>query len=151
MQVEERRTFPVALKKAWDYVTDFRHWPDWYAGLSNIIDPAAGSWELPGDEVRFEYRLLGRRLEGVSRIEEVREHEMTRFSSNVPGLPVIFQEWNWIDQGDHCDVLVTLETDDTGRFFEKVIEKTLLPRTLARDLQASLDNLYAILDVGMHE
>ena len=151
MQVEERRTFPVALKKAWDYVVDFRHWPDWYVGLSNIIDPAAGSWELPGDEVRFEYRLLGRRLEGVSRIEEMSEHNMTRFTSRIPGMPVVSQEWNWIDQGDHCDVVVTLETEDTVRFFERVIENTLLPRTLRRDLKESLENLHTILDLGIHE
>jgi hypothetical protein len=76
---------------------------------------------------------------------------MTRFTSNVPGLPVITQHWNWTDHGDRCEVVVTLETEDTGRFFEKVIDNTLLPRTLRRDLRESLENLHTILDVGIHE
>jgi hypothetical protein len=146
MHVEERRTFPVALKKAWDFTNEFRRWPDWYVGVSDLLDPATSAWDLPGDEVRFVYRLLGRRLEGVTRLEERIEHDLARFRSEIPGIPTTVQTWRWIDGGDHCEVVVTMEAEDTTRFFEKMIEKTLLPRTLRRDLRESLENLSAIFE-----
>ena len=47
-------------------------------------------------------------------------------------------------------VLETKE-DDLTSFFGKVIDKTMLPRILDRDLRGSLDNLEEIFVAGLYE
>jgi hypothetical protein len=87
MHTEVIRTYPVPLKMGFDYVDDFRMWPSWYVGMTNIIDPGHAAWLETGDEIRFGYKLLGRHLEGVAVLEERIDGELVRFHTDVPGLP----------------------------------------------------------------
>lgn len=153
MRTEVAKSFVVPLKEGFDYIDDFRLWPDWYVGMTEILDPALCQWILPGDTVKFAYRLLGRRVEGVATLDEKIDAEYVRFHSDVPGLPRVFQEWHYATAGNEAFITkVVLETkeDDITSFFGRMIDRTMLPRVLDRDLRGSLDNLEEIFFAGLH-
>jgi len=154
MRTEIAKMLPVPLKNGFDYLDDYKMWPDWYVGMTEVLDPAMAQWVFPGDSVKFAYRLLGRRVEGVSTLDEKIDGEFVRFHSDVPGLPRVYHEFHYGTAGDEAFILkVVLETkeDELTSFFGKVIDKTMLPRVLDRDLRGSLDNLEEIFVAGLHE
>lgn len=149
MRFEETHTMPIELKKGWDYITDFRHWPDWYAGMESIIEPEKCAWGAVGDSVRFTYKLLGRRIEGTSTLTKLDEGTMARFTTKVSGLPDVIHEWHYTDLRDHFIVRVELESGEPTSFMGRLVDGTLLPRALEKDLKRSLDNLEDIFEIGI--
>lgn len=152
MRAELTHTYPVPLKKGWDYTDDFTMWPAWYAGMTQIIEPETGAWAEPGDRVRYGYKLLGRHIEGVAILEETIEHELTRFRTETPGLPTFHFEYRLAEAGTEAFVLkVVMETEEPTSFFGKSIDRMLLPRIVERDLKRSLENLHDIFAAGMFD
>ena len=152
MRTEMTRTYPVPLKKGFDYIDDFKTWPAWYVGMTDIIEPETGAWSKAGDRVRFGYKLLGRRLEGVAVLEEWRDAELAAFHTEVPGLPVINFAYHYTDAGPEAFVLkVVMETEEPTNFFGKTIDRMMLPRVIERDLRQSLQNLDDIYTVGLFD
>jgi len=150
MRVELMRTFPVARKKAFDYLDDFTTWPTWYAGMLEIIEPDKARWSAAGDKVRFAYKLLGRRLEGECTLEEVHEAELVKFTATIPTVGDVHQEWFYRDAGDDAFTLkVVLETEEATSFFGKVIDKMVIPRVLERDLRHTLEHLEETFAIGI--
>lgn len=149
MRFEERRELPVSLKKMWDYTTDCRTWPDWYASMTEIVKP--GPWAGKGDTVDVAYKVLGRRLEFSCKIEEFKEHESIRFGAHLPKpLPLVHQHWTWEELGnDRVALSVTIEGDDPTNWFGKIIDRTVLPGIYRRDLANSLDNLAQMAAAGL--
>lgn len=142
------RTYPVPLKKGFDYISDFKTWPDWYVGMTEILEP--GTWHTPGDHVRCAYRLLGRRIEGKVILDGYREGELVTLHSEVPALPVVHEEWHYKEAGDSAFVLrVILETEEPTSFFGRAIDRMLLPVALERDLRHSLENLDSIFTADL--
>jgi hypothetical protein len=151
MHVEMTRTFPVARKKAYDYLSDFTTWPAWYVGVLEIIDPDTAAWEKPGDQVRYYYRMLGRRIESVNTLEELREAEFVRFTAKSPVAEVHF-EWTYTDAGeDTFSANVIMETNEPTNFFGRIIDKMVIPRMLERDLKHTFDNVEEMFAVGIPE
>lgn len=152
MRVEIMRTFPVPRKKAFDYLDDFHTWPMWYSGILEIIDPEKAAWEKKGDKVRFAYKLLGRRVEGESTLEEVKEAEYVKMTSSVPTVGDIHQEWTYADAGDGAFSLkVIMETDEPTKFFGKLIDKMVIPKFLEKDLLTTFEHLEETFAVGVPE
>ena len=151
MKTELTREFAIPMKVAYDYVNSFRSWPAWYAGMLEILDPGKGEWKVKGDRVRFAYRLLGRRVEGVAILEEKRENELTAFHTEVSGLPNVRFEYHYESKAPSAFQLrVVLQTEEPTSLFGKAIDRMVLPRVLERDLRQSLDNLQDIFGSGLH-
>jgi hypothetical protein len=151
LKTELTREFAVPTKAAYDYLNSFRSWPAWYAGILEILDPEKGAWKAKGDKVRFAYRLLGRRVEGVAILEEKREGELTAFHTEVSKLPNVRYEYHYESKGTAaCQLRVVLQTEEPTSFFGKAIDRMVLPRVLERDLRQSLDNLQDIFASGLH-
>ncbi len=152
MHTEVTRTYPAALKTGFDYCDDFRTWPMWYSGMTEIIDPDEATWMEPGDEVRFGYKLLGRRIEGVTSLEELVDAELVRFHTEIPGLPVVHFAYHYAEiEPERFELRVEMETEEPTSFFGRTIDRMLLPRALERDLRASMDNLTDIFAAGLFE
>jgi hypothetical protein len=149
MRFEETRTIPIELKKGWDYINDFRRWPDFYAGFDHIVDPDTCAWNKVGDSVGFTYRLLGRSIKGVATINERDEGVMVKFTTKVTPLPDVIQEWHYTDLDDHCILRVVLETEGATSFMGRLIDGTLLPKALEKDLKRTMDNLEDIFEMGI--
>lgn len=152
MRVEMRREFHVPLKQAYDYLMDWRHIPDWRIGTIEILEPAKAKWSQPGDSFRFAYRLLGRRVEGDAELVEVREHELIRLTSSVPGLGSMDESWRYEPIDDESFGMVVIqESPEPTSFFGRMIDRMLLPRVLEKDLARTLDNLEDIFSMGVPE
>ena len=169
MRTDVTRRFSVPLKKCFDYLDDFNTWPDWYVGMTEILEPEEAAWGAPGDEVRFAYRLLGRRVEGKAILDEYRHSEAVEFHTDIPGLPVAHFEYHYQEgelplQQDvlgppfralagekDCVLEVIMETEEPTSFFGRTIDRMLLPTTLERDLRHSLDNLDTIFTADLHD
>ena len=150
MRIELKRTYPVPLKKAFDYLDDYTTWPAWYTGVLEILHPEKCAWDKPGDEVHFAYKLLGRRLEGVCTLEEIREYEFVKFMSKMPAVGIVHFEWMYEDAGHEAFTLTAvMETEEITNFFGKILDKTLIPRMLERDLRMTLDNLADTFALGI--
>lgn len=152
MRTELTYTYPVALKKGFDYLDDFRMWPDWYVGMMGIIDPETCAWAKPGDKVRFAYKLLGRRIESTATLDKRQEVEFDVFRTEVPGLPVVHFEYHYsTTEPETFTLRVVMETEEPTSFFGKTIDRMLFPRLLERDLRRSLENLADIFAIGLPE
>jgi len=150
VRTELTHLFPVPLKKGFDYIDDFRMWPSWYVGMTEITAPETCAWIEPGDEVRFGYKLLGRHLEGVAILEERKVGELARFRTEVPGLPVIHFVYDYSEAGPEAfELKVAMETEEPTSFFGKTIDRMVLPRMIERDLAGSLENLHEIFVAGL--
>jgi hypothetical protein len=150
VHAELTRTYPVPVEQGFDFIDDFHSWPSWYVGMSEIIEPEQASWHDPGDEVRFRYALLGRHVEGVAILEDRSAAEMARFRTEVPGLPVFHFTYQYSKIGrDSFELDVTMDTDEPTSLFGKAVDRTLLPRTVERDVERSLENLEDIFGAGL--
>ena len=150
MRTELTYTYPVALKNGFDYLDDFRMWPDWYVGMMGIIDPETCAWAKPGDKVRFAYKLLGRRIEGTAILDKWHEAELIAYHTEVPGLPVVHFEYHYsTTEPETFTLRVVMETEEPTSFFGRTIDRMLLPRVLERDLKRSMENLADIFAIGL--
>lgn len=141
MQIGMTRTFPVPLSTGWQYLQNIAEIPHWRIGVIEILDPEA-AWSEPGDSYRFVTRVLVRRAEGTSTLEELREGEFERFTARMPGLPAVHEEWHFAPAGEGAFTLkVVQETEPATGLFGKAFDGMLLPRAAERDLRRELDNL----------
>jgi hypothetical protein len=150
MRVELSREFPIPLKQGYDYLMDPNLFSAWRVGMIEILDPQQPAWNTPGDRFRFAYRLLGRRVEGECVLEELKEAALVRFTATLPGLPTVHEAWHYrpIDD-DSFELKSVQETEEATNFFGKVVDRTLLPRAIERDLRRTLDNLEDIFSMGV--
>ncbi len=152
MRIELSRTFPIPVKKGFDYLLDYRTWPNWYSGIMEMLDPDMAAWSEPGDKVRFTYKLLGKRLEGEAVLEEKAEPQFAKLTSKIEGLPPVHQHWKYREAGPEAFVLeVVFEGEEATSFLGKTIDRWVLPRTVERDLKASLENLDDIFMTGFFD
>lgn len=151
MRTELAHTFPVSLREGFDYLREVGHWPSWYSGLTEILEaPPGGSWDEPGDTISFHYKVLGRLLDGEVVLKEMREYNLVRSIVSISGLPRVHQEYRYAaaDEGSFS-LKVVLETEEVRTFLGRVIDRTLLPRIMERDLTRTLENLQDIFVVGV--
>lgn len=150
MRVELTRTFPVPRKKAFDYLDDFTTWPAWYSGVLEILEADKAAWNAPGDKVRFAYKLLGRKLEGECTLDEVHEGELVKFTAEMAMVGEVHQEWIYSDAGEEAFTLkAIMETSEPTSFFGKMIDHTVIPRMLERDLRHTMDTLEETFAMGV--
>ena len=152
MRIELSREFHLPLKVAWDYLHEPRTFPEWRAGMLEVLEPDKARWTEVGDRFRFAYRLLGRRVEGESILDELKPGEVSRFTAKVPGLAAMHETWRYTPLGEEAfRIDIVQETDEAASFFGKTIDKMVLPRVVHRDLERSLDTLTEIFAAGLHE
>jgi uncharacterized protein YndB with AHSA1/START domain len=150
VRIEDTRRFAVPRQEVWDYLTDPATWPRLLAGLLEVTDPTPTSWAKPGDRVRFTYRLLGRRIEGELRLEEVIPAQYLKVHIEAPKIGALTQEWFFADAGEHSTTLrIICRTDEPTRFHERPIDRTVIPRAIQGDLTTTLDKLVAIFTLRL--
>jgi hypothetical protein len=152
LRTELERTLPGPLSKGFGYIDDFRTWPAWYKGMVEILEPDKGAWRQPGDEVRFAYALLGRRLEGSAVLERKREGELSVFRTRVPGLPTFHFEYHFAPDGPEAFSLkVVMQSEEPAGLLGMAFDRVILPRVVERDLRQSLENLHRVLGARPHK
>ena len=148
-QVTSGRAFDVARKDAFEYLTTPANWPAFYSGLIEVVDANGAGFAKAGDQVGFKYSLLGRVVHGVATLEEIQYGESVRHTVAVPGLPDVHQEWQYLDRGEGCEVSVTMNSGEASTFMGRAIDRFVIPRTLSRDLERTLENISEMFALGI--
>jgi len=150
VRIEETRRFPLSRQQVYHYLTDPKTWPLWLAGMLDIENAETATWEKPGDRVRFTYRLLGRRIKGETRLQEIIPAQYIKIQTDVPTVGALTQEWFYADTGEGSMTLkVVYEIDEPTSFFGRLIDRTVIPRAIQQDLTATLSNLETIFALGL--
>lgn len=143
------RNYPVERSDAFVYLTNPTVWPDYYSGVIEIRDADSTSFEKAGDAVSFTYSLLGRRVSGRTTIDEIREGEMVRHTTEVSGLPDVHQTWQYRDADSGFTLEVTMTTEESTNLLGRTIDRLVVPRALQRDVERTLDTLDGIFSLGV--
>ncbi len=153
VRIELTETFPVPLREGFEFLSQVDHWPNWHSGVTEIREaPKCGVWGKPGDTVLFCAKVLGRSLAGTVVMKEMRKYDLVRSVVTMLGLPEVHQEYRYTAADDDSFLLtVTLETEETTDFFGQVVDRTLLPRIMERDLRRTMVNLQDIFATGIPE
>ncbi len=151
MRSRHERTYPVSVEHGWDYINDVSRWPQWYSGLLQIHHPESASWERPGDQVHWSYRLLGRTLQGSVVLVRMAPPRLVSLRSHIQRLPDVLWEYRFEDAGPRAFTLtIVMETPEVATFFGRSIDSVLVPRLLERELDASLENLDNLFSTGVY-
>jgi carbon monoxide dehydrogenase subunit G len=149
MRTETTLRISMPRKKVYDYLIDPKTWTSWMAGLIAVTDPDNTRWEQPGDTILCRYRLLGRKMETQVVLKENQPAQYTKIhaTTSVGG---VTQEWFYSDTGETSTILrVVYDTDETTSFFGKIIDRTMIPKTIERDLKTTMGNLEQIFAIGL--
>jgi hypothetical protein len=135
-------------KEVYDYLIDPKTWIYWMAGILGVTDPDNTRWEQPGDQINLGYRLLGRRIETQIELDENQPAQYVRVYATTP-VGNVTQEWFYSDTGETSTALrVVYETDEPTSFFDKIIDRTVVPKAIERDLRITMGNLEQIFAMG---
>jgi hypothetical protein len=149
MRIEATQRFPMPRKEVYDYLIDPKTWTYWMAGILDVTDPDHARWEQPGDQINLGYRLLGRRVETQVELDENQAAQYVRVHATTP-VGEVTQEWFYSDTGETSTTLrVVYETDEPTSFFGKIIDRTMIPKTIERDLKTTMGNLEQIFTIGI--
>ena len=149
MRFEESCIVPVPAKVAWDYLIDPKVWPLYWNGM---VEAKTARWEQPGDQMRFTYRLFGRLVEGSGDLMDAAPGEYLRASIDAPAVGTMIQEvfYEEIDE-DATRVRIAYDTDEPTSLFGKLVDRTVLPTALRKDLKASIDHIRELFAFGPPE
>jgi hypothetical protein len=145
--VEMSRDYAVDRKRLFDHLVEPSNWPSYYNGMTEVLPYER--FAEPGDAATFRYRLLGRTLEGVSSLVELRPGERIVIRADVQGLPTVEHDWTYEDAEEGTRVRVVMDTPPVDSFFGRAIDRFILPRQLERDLARTLDNVEDLVAVGL--
>ena len=145
-KVEMTRQYDVERSELFTFITQPQSWPRWYNNCI-AVDESNG-WAEVGDEAELTIRLLGRDVAVHMELDEYTVDTHTKIHTTAKGLPEVVQSWDLADGANgSTEVTVTLETSEATSFFDKVIDRFLLPKTIERDLARSLDNLEDLVGI----
>lgn len=137
--------FACPLPDGFDYITDPRHWPEYWPGLIRV-EPGS-RWRAPGDRARLTMRLLGRAVELEMTLRTFEPHALVAYTSVQQGLPEARHERRFAPAGDGFEYRMAVEyTPRPG--LRGVLDRVLLRRAIARSLQRTVANLDAPLTRG---
>ena len=149
MRTEATQRIPIPRRDVYDYLIDPKTWIYWFASIIDVTDPDHARWEQPGDQINVGYRLLGRRVETQVRLDENQPAQYVKIHATTP-VGTVTQEWFYSDEGETSTTLrVVYETEEATSFFGKIIDRTVVPRAIERDLKATMSNLEQIFAMGI--
>lgn len=148
MRTEATQRIPLPREEVYNYLIDPETWAYWMAGILDIAETDPAEWAQPGDKVHLGYRLLGRRVETEVELEEVQPAQYVKVHATTP-VGSVNQQWFYSDAGEDSTTLrVVYETDEATSFFGSIIDRTVIPKAIERDLKTTMANLEQIFAMG---
>jgi hypothetical protein len=150
MLLEMTRTFPVSRQRGWDYVEDFRTWPQWMD--VELIEPDESARKAPGDTVRVAGRWLGLAIHGSLILEELVAPERSRTLYRWPGWPDVHVEQHYSHAGPGAftmDVIVYVDENEgwLGQSIAWLMAN--VPLMMRQQVQSEFDRLDSAFRKGL--
>lgn len=147
MRVELTRRVESPRDEVFGLVTDTARWPVFYNNVVSVDEDAG--FDLPGDRMGFEYRILGRIVSAEARIVAAQRPELLELEVDVPDAVTSRHHWHF--EPDDADTLVSvrLEVDEVTEWFGQAVDRFVIARSLQADLRRTLDNLADLVTSGL--
>jgi len=138
VRVTAGRHFDFPLDAGFDYITDLRHWPEYWPNLIRLAPESR--WSEPGDTARLTLKLAGRPTELEMTLERIVPNRLVEYSSIQRGLPAARHERHFAGEreGFGYRIVVELEPRAGVRW---PFDRLVVPRVVERTARQTLDNL----------
>ena len=138
VHLELAQRFPVRPEDGFAYITDPRHWPEFWPRLVRIV--AAGRWREPDDHATLILRLAGREVELQMTLVRFEPPRLVEYTSTQRGLPAA-RHWRHFEQvGDELHYRIAVEYTPRGGW-RRAIDQVVVRRAIMRSLRETLANL----------
>jgi hypothetical protein len=143
-RVELTRDLPVSVEDGFAYITDVRNWRHYWPGVIDIRDAEQTSWSKPGDRACVVMRLLGRRVDYLMTLDELRPNERVVYTTEAQGvLPAARHERRFREKDGRLEYGLAVEYEPRRRL-RGLVDRLLVPRAARRALAQTADNLERI-------
>ena len=142
MRFQMMRTFPGPRQRGWDYIEDFRTWPEWMD--VDLIDSDESARTKPGDTVRLAGKVLGLPIRGELILEEFTAPEVSRTLYRWPGWPDIHVEQRYTHAGPGAFTLeLTAHTREDEGWLGNAVAWSMMniSQMMRRQVQSDFDRL----------
>lgn len=138
--IELVHTFPVSVSEAFAYITDERHWHEYWPDFVRIGASASNGWSRAGDKGIIVQRILWRDVELNIEMEAFETDKLMRYRSRQADLPDAFHEryFTATPQGVEFRQVVKYEPR-AGLAW--LLDVTVLRWAITRALQNAVHNL----------
>jgi uncharacterized protein YndB with AHSA1/START domain len=143
-RIELTRELPVSVEEGFAYITSVKNWPHYWPGLVEVREPEQTSWSKPGDRARVVMRLLGRRVDYVMTLDEVRPNELVVYTTEAQGvLPAARHERYFRAKADRLEYGLAVEYEPRHGL-RGLADRLLVPRAVRNALAETVGNLERI-------
>ncbi len=150
IRIEASRIFPVPVGDAFAYITDLKHWPEYWPDFVRVEDAANARWGNAGDTVTIVLRLLRRERALNMKLEAFRRNECVSYASRQQGLPDVQHERHFRSVPGGCEYRLVVAFEPR-RGWTGLIDRLLLRRAIAQAMRRTLASLEGILfDRALH-
>ena len=136
---------PIDRQRLFDYVTHPENWPSFYA---SVVSVEPGPLSEPGDTVTGKYKLLGKVIDFEAELVDRRDGSLMDLIVRSSVLPDVRQTWRYAGDEGEVRVDVTLTTIETEHWFGRIIDRTVIPGALERDIRTTLDSMGGLIAGG---
>jgi hypothetical protein len=135
---------PVSLEEGFAYITNVRNWPRYWPGLVEVREPERTSWAKPGDRACVVMRVLGRRVDYVMTLDELRPNELVAYRTEARGvLPAARHERRFRGRAERLEYRLVVEYE-RRRGLRGLVDRFLVPRAINNALVQTTTNLERI-------
>jgi Polyketide cyclase / dehydrase and lipid transport len=142
MRVEHTSVLPVSVEEGYAYITSVRNWPEYWPGLIEVRDET--SWSKPGDRAVVVMRLIGRRVDLVMTLGELRPNELVVYRTDARGpLPSARHERRFRERDGRLEYALAVEYEPR-RGARGLVDRLLVRRAAERAFARTTANLEEI-------
>ena len=140
IQLEQRRRYPVPRERAFAYITDPQHWPEYWADLASIPDLDTARWQAPGDTMRLRMRMPGREVELHMTLTSFEPPSLVTYRSVQAGMPDAEHERRFIADGEGLEYVVVVRYEPRPGV-AGLLDRSVIRLGIARAMRRTMDNL----------
>jgi hypothetical protein len=144
IRVEATHTFAAGVAAAFAYITDLRHWPQYWPDFVRIDNADQARWGQVGDRVTVVLKLLNRERALDMTLQEFRRDERVAYVSRQAGLPDVRHERHFKAAADGCAYRLVVSYEPRPGL-AGVFDRLLLKRAVARAMHQTIGNLQRVL------
>jgi uncharacterized protein YndB with AHSA1/START domain len=130
--------FDVPVRLGFDYITDPRHWPDYWPGVVRIHP--GSRWCAPGDRATVDMRLAGRTTRLEMTLETFDPPRLVIYRSVQRGLPAARHEREFTPETDGFRFRLAVELERRVGL-RSVLDLFVVKPAVARVLRRTVTNL----------
>jgi uncharacterized protein YndB with AHSA1/START domain len=134
IRIEAGRTFPVGVRRGFDYITDPHNWLEYWPRAVSV-DPDT-RWKEPGDRARVVLRMFGRKVALNMTLLRIEPYELVEYTSEQGGLPAA-RHWRHFDEaGGELAYRIVVEFEP-----RHLADRIVVRRATARAVRETIESL----------